>query len=270
MTFQLPTIAEKHDYVREQFDRIAQRYDLTNDAISFCMHRSWKKKAVRALMTGEKAICEEGAVDNFLQKSSPLRFLDVCCGTGDLAIRIAAKLREGDEVVGLDFSSQMLEIADDRGRRFIQDCRSELQDKCSLPKLSWKEGDAQNLPFADDEFDGAIISFGLRNLTDIPRGLKEMARCVRPGGRVVNLDLGEPDGFLFEPSFKLFFKHIVPIIGEVLQSDRKAYTYLPESMNTYPKPGKITSLFYEAGMTDVKHFPLAAGSVALHVGTVKP
>jgi demethylmenaquinone methyltransferase/2-methoxy-6-polyprenyl-1,4-benzoquinol methylase len=135
-------------------------------------------------------------------------------------------------------------------------------------EVEFVQGDAQHLPFADHSFDGAIISFGLRNLTDLQSGLDEMARVVRPGGRVLNLDLGHSTVPLFSPLFKVYFRQVVPVIGRLLQNDAKAYTYLPESLNTYPKPHAITEMFQKAGLIDVKHIPLALGSVALHVGTV--
>ncbi len=280
MTFKLPTTAEKHDYVREQFDRIARKYDLTNDVISFCMHRAWKKKAIRALISGSIEKNSLSTVTTRNGDSNPRRYLDVCCGTGDLALRLASLSNIVDEVVGLDFSSEMLAIASQRetDMRSQSICSSEYSQHSTcntagdaeptLSKLSWIAGDAENLPFADNQFDGAIISFGLRNLTDLRRGLSEMSRVVKPGGYVVNLDLGRPAGAVFTPLFKLFFHRIVPIIGAVLQNDMKAYTYLPESMNTYPEPEKITEMFHAVGLRPVEHYALAAGSVALHVGRV--
>lgn len=242
----LPAQEEKHAYVHAQFERIAAKYDLTNDVISFGMHRLWKETAVQILL---KNAIEQGITNK--------SFLDVCCGTGDLSLRLAGKLQSSDSVTGLDFSANML------------DCARQRESKASLVcKLNWVEGDAQNLPFADDKFDGAIISFGLRNLTDLPRGIAEMSRVVKPGGLVLNLDLGQAKGPIFSPLFSLFFDKIVPIIGSVLQNDKKAYTYLPESRTTYPKPDGISKIFVDAGLVDVKHVSLAGGSVALHQGRV--
>lgn len=253
MPFQLPTQEEKHDYVHEQFERIAERYDLTNDAISLGLHRTWKKLAVDLLLAGSAPKVTEERLAG--------RYLDVCCGTGDLAIRVAERLKPEGEVVGLDFSGGMLSVAKTRSARL----KNGKQSTC---KISWIEGDALHLPFPDNSFDGAIISFGLRNLIDLQGGLAEMARVVKPGGVVVNLDLGRPQGILFKPAFSLFFRWVVPIIGLVLQNDKKAYTYLPESMNTYPEPAGITKLFEQAGMNQVRHVPLSGSSVALHTGVV--
>lgn len=248
MSFTLPTNEEKYQYVHSQFERIARGYDLTNDAISFGMHRLWKAKAVKILLNS-------GASNGNSQE--PRHFLDVCCGTGDLALRIASSLDKSDKVTGLDFSNQMLEVA-----------RARTATASSGASLDWIEGDAQNLPFEDDSFDGAIISFGLRNLTNINLGLAEMRRVVKPGGLVINLDLGRPRGPVFAPLFSFFFNSVVPFIGSILQQDRKAYTYLPQSMSTYPEPEQITERFELVGLTDIRHLPLAGGSVALHHGRV--
>lgn len=248
MSYTLPTNEEKYQYVHSQFERIARGYDLTNDAISFGMHRLWKAKAVDILLS---------AGSDQKSDQEPRQFLDVCCGTGDLALRIASRLDKSDRVTGLDFSNQMLEVA-----------RARETTSSSGASLTWIEGDAQNLPFEDDSFDGAIISFGLRNLTNINLGLAEMRRVVKPGGLVINLDLGRPRGIIFAPLFSFFFNSVVPFIGSILQRDRKAYTYLPQSMNTYPEPEQITERFELVGLTDIQHLPLAGGSVALHHGRV--
>jgi demethylmenaquinone methyltransferase/2-methoxy-6-polyprenyl-1,4-benzoquinol methylase len=244
MSFKLPGASEKAEYVHRQFERIANRYDLTNDVISLGMHRSWKWQAVEAL--GLK---------------THNSYLDVCCGTGDLALVIAKRLSERGRITGVDFSANMLAVAQQRGRRATRSGLVHCQ-------LEWKQGDALDLPFAENTFHGAVISFGLRNLTDLVAGLKQMARVVKPGGHVVNLDLGHPTLPLFAPMFLSYFRHVVPVIGSILQNDRQAYTYLPESLNTYPKPEELTEMFIKAGLTEVKWRPLALGSVALHVGTV--
>lgn len=237
--FKLPTKDEKADYVLRQFDRIAKRYDLTNDAISFGMHRLWKLAAVKKLELKPQG-----------------RYLDVCTGTGDLAMLIASRPNFAGEITGLDFSPEMLLVAKSRqnGRKLAS-------------KPTWIEGNAEALPFEDNSFDGAIISFGLRNLCDLPRGLSEMARVVKPGGKVINLDLGQPRTPLFAPLFFFFFDHVVPVIGDILQGDKQAYTYLPESRKAYPAPEKLTKMFAEAGLKNVEYHALAFGSVAMHVGT---
>jgi len=135
-------------------------------------------------------------------------------------------------------------------------------------QIKFQEGDALHLPFANDTFDGAIVSFGLRNVTDYQRAINEMARVVKPGGKVINLDLGKSQVPVFAQLFAFYFRQIVPLIGHALQSDKQAYTYLPVSNSAYPDPQGISQIFKTAGLTRVKHISLALGSVALHVGTV--
>jgi demethylmenaquinone methyltransferase / 2-methoxy-6-polyprenyl-1,4-benzoquinol methylase len=242
MSFRLPATEEKADYVLDQFNRIARRYDLANDAISLGMHRLWKEAAIRTL-----------------DLKTDGHYLDVCCGTGDLTLRIADKLSAAGIVTGLDFSANMLELAKLRSEK--------KKHNAVQPAINFIEGDAQQLPFPDNHFDSAVISFGLRNLTHLDKGLSEMTRVVKPGGKVVNLDLGRPTNWLFTPIYYFYFRHIVPMIGKLLQNDMKAYTYLPQSLDTYPTPDRISELFKSVGLINVQYIPLAIGSVALHVGT---
>jgi demethylmenaquinone methyltransferase / 2-methoxy-6-polyprenyl-1,4-benzoquinol methylase len=238
-SFTFPSQKDKAGYVHCQFERLAAKYDFANDVISFGMHRLWKEQAVECL--------------NCFPEGS---YLDVCCGTGDLALRIAGKLASVGSVTGLDFSESMLSVARSRTVK--------TKIKC---ELAWVAGDAQSLPFATNSFDGAVISFGLRNLTDYALGIREMARVVKPGARVVNLDLGRTDLPVFAQLFSFYFGKIVPLLGQIIQRDHAAYTYLPESAKRYLKPEEVTSAFKEAGLIDVGYLPLAGGSVALHWGT---
>lgn len=246
-SFKLPTTEEKADYVQNQFDRIARKYDLANDVISMGMHRFWKDQAIRELLGTQSG-----------------HYLDVCCGTGDLALTIASRQSFSGQVTGIDFSSEMLAVARSRESSIR---RNTPNDK--LSPLEWIQGDALQLPFPDNSFDGAIVSFGLRNLTNYQGGIDEMARVVKPGGQVINLDLGQPTMPVFTPFYLFYFHNIVPIIGEIIQGDRAAYTYLPESRKNYPAPPRLTEIFTNAGLSDVRWIPLACGSVALHAGTVR-
>lgn len=242
MAFAFPSRQEKAQYVYTQFERLASAYDFGNDVISFGMHRLWKTRAVDRL-----ACFSEGS------------YLDVCCGTGDLALRIAGRLNAQGKVTGLDFSQSMLVVARDRSRA------AQAKVNC---KLEWVEGDAENLPFGNNTFNGAVISFGLRNLSDYTRGIEEMVRVVKPGGSVINLDLGHPTLPIFRQLFGLYFEKVVPVLGQIIQRDRVAYTYLPESAKRYPKPDIITQIFQDAGLIGVGYRSLAGGSVALHWGVV--
>ena len=240
-SFIFPTLQEKADFVHNQFERLAAGYDFANDVISLGMHRLWKSAAINCLRCFDKG-----------------SYLDVCCGTGDLALGIAQRLNKEGQVTGLDFSESMLAVARKRA--------STVNTKC---KLQWIEGDAQNLPFKSKTFDGAIISFGLRNLTDYARGIEEMTRVVKQGGCVVNLDLGQPTLPVFSQLFKIYFEQVVPLLGQIVQKDHCAYTYLPESGKRYLKPEGVTKIFKKAKLKDVGYRSLAGGSVALHWGTVE-
>ena len=258
MSFKLPTKEDKHDYVHDQFERIAKGYDLSNDVISVGMHRAWKLRAINELMgLGQKknAAREHGASE------AHEKYLDICCGTGDLALAMAKQAAAGTHITGLDFSQNMLDLAYERQQRLAR-----RKDKVKTVQMEWICGDAQQLPFEDNTFNGAIISFGLRNLTDLQKGLDEMTRVVKPGGRVVNLDLGHSTVPLFAPIFDAYFSNVVPVIGGILQNDRQAYKYLPESGRTYPRPEAISEMFKKAGLINVRHIPQALGTVALHVG----
>ena len=141
------------------------------------------------------------------------------------------------------------------------------ENKMAAEKANFVQGDALDLPFSDNYFDGAVISFGLRNLADFGKGLAEMARVVKPGGKIISLDLGRPTNYIFKPIYYFYFGKIVPIIGQIVQNDRSAYTYLPKSLDIYLSPSGVSKLFEQAGLKAVKHIPLAMGSVSLHSGT---
>jgi demethylmenaquinone methyltransferase/2-methoxy-6-polyprenyl-1,4-benzoquinol methylase len=210
--------------VRGMFDRIAPVYDVMNRVMTAGLDGRWRRLAVREVVwPGD-------------------RVLDACCGTGDLAIEAE---RRGARVVGLDFSERMLE----RARR-------------KSGTIEWVRGDALALPFADGEFDAATVGFGVRNLEDLEGGLRELARVVRPGGRVAVLEITRPGGLL-KPFFRLWFDVLVPLAGKVLPGG-KAYTYLPASVRRFPGPDDLTELFERAGLAGVRYRLLGGGCVALH------
>jgi demethylmenaquinone methyltransferase/2-methoxy-6-polyprenyl-1,4-benzoquinol methylase len=173
------------------------------------------------------------------------RVLDSCCGTGDLAVEDE---RRGGRVVGLDFSEPMLE----RARK-------------KSGAIEWVQADALALPFEDASFDAATVGFGVRNLADLGGGLHELARVLRPGGRLAVLEITRPKGPL-KPFFRLWFDVLVPFAGRVLPGG-KAYTYLPASVRRFPGPDDLSTLLERAGFDDVRYRLLGGGSVALHVGT---
>lgn len=228
-----PSVAlEKASFVQALFNRIAGTYDLLNDCISFGMHRQWKQKACRAL-----------------QLKSGDAVLDVCTGTGDLLAYLRPQVAETGRLVGLDFSEQMLAVA---RKRFAEDKNIQLL-----------QGDAMALPFEDGVFDGAVISFGLRNVTDVSTVLQEMARVVRPGGWIVNLDTA-PNPSL--PGYWFYFTKIMPWFGKLLAMDKKAYEYLSTSSKHFDAPEQLKAQFERIGLRMVSIESLAFGSVAIIKG----
>jgi demethylmenaquinone methyltransferase / 2-methoxy-6-polyprenyl-1,4-benzoquinol methylase len=218
--------------VRAMFDRIARVYDLMNSVMTAGMHHRWRERAADLARVGPGS-----------------RALDVAAGTGDLAIELA---RRGAEVTGLDFSEQMLELA----RR-------------KAPGLDWVQGDALALPFEDGEFAAATVGFGARNFSDLDRGLREMARVTRPGGRVVVLEITTPQKPPLSWFFRLWFDRVVPALGRVA-GDPDAYAYLPSSVRRFPGPRELGASMAEAGLEEVRWLLTAGGIIAIHSGTRGP
>ena len=218
------------------FDRIAGRYDLMNTVMSAGMHHRWRNRAV------ELARVRPGG-----------SALDVCCGTGDLALALAERVGPEGRVVGLDFSAPMLDLA-----------RSKPQ--AGAP-VTWVQGNALELPFDDGEFDAATVGFGARNVVDLERGIAEMARVVRPGGRVVVLEITTPRRPPLKWFYAVWFDRIVPLLG-TLAGDRDAYTYLPSSVRRFPPAEALAELMHDAGLGEVRYVVLAGGIIAIHAGTV--
>jgi demethylmenaquinone methyltransferase/2-methoxy-6-polyprenyl-1,4-benzoquinol methylase len=214
------------DAVRSMFDRISPVYDAMNRTMTMGLDQRWRRATVAAVV-------QPGD-----------RVLDACCGTGDLAV---AALQAGATVTGLDFSERMLE----RARR-------------KSDEIDWVQGDAEKLPFEDASFDAATVGFGVRNLADLERGLTELRRVLRPGGRVAILEITKPSGLL-APFYRLWFDGLVPLLGKVLPGG-SAYTYLPASVRRFPGPDQLAGLLRGAGFEDVRWRTFAGGIVALHIG----
>lgn len=225
-------------FVRAMFARIARRYDLMNALITGGRHHAWRRLAVRqARPAGGRA-------------------LDICCGTGDFALELA---RQGATVVvGLDFGREMLALA----ARKAQAARLS-------GRVQWQLADALQMSFPDGAFLCATSGFSLRNVDDVGRALREMARVVAPGGRVAVLELTPVRSRLFGPAFRAYFRGLVPLVGGLVVGDRAAYTYLPDSVRAFPTADELADLMRQAGLVDVRYRLLALGAVALHLG-VKP
>jgi len=223
--------------VRSMFDRIADRYDLMNSVMTAGMHHRWRQRAAD--------LARVGPGDSAL---------DVCCGTGDLALELSRRAGPGGEVTGLDFSEPMLELAREKSR-------------AAEAPVRWLQGNALELPFAEGEFDAATVGFGVRNLVDLERGIAEMARVVRPGGRVVILEITTPQRPPLSWFFAVWFDRIVPLLGTAA-GDRDAYTYLPSSVRRFPPAHELAALMHEVGLRDIRYLLLAGGIIAIHSGTV--
>ncbi|MBC7105344.1 MAG: class I SAM-dependent methyltransferase [Firmicutes bacterium] len=218
------------------FDSIARRYDVLNTVLSLGRDRRWRRFAVGASGLGPGG-----------------RGLDVACGTGMLALEQARAVGPRGLVVGLDFSGEMLAVA----RRRL----------APLPQVRLVCGDALALPFPDDTFDAATMGFALRNVADVPRAVAEMARVVRPGGRVVTLELTVPRTPLFRRAYLVYFRHLLPLLGRLGAGCGGPYRYLPASVLAFHAPEEVCAFFEAAGLKGVACHPLDLGIATVHVGT---
>ncbi len=234
-------------YVSDMFARISRRYDLMNTVMSGGRHYAWRRLAVKM------------AVSELSQ--SHHRALDVATGTGDFAFDLARR-EEIESVIGIDFARPMMVL----GRRKAER-QSNASNASVASAVSFAEGDAHALPFADDSFICATVGFGIRNFADVPRALSEMARVVAPGGRVVSLEIVRLDGNGPVSRLARFhFRYITPWIGAALAGDREAYTYLPQSAQGFMSASELGHAMQDAGLKLIAHRQLAMGTVAIHVG----
>ena len=247
--------------VNALFTRIARRYDLINDLQSFGLHRYWKRRVVQLarVQAGDRA-------------------LDVCCGTADLALALA---RQGAMVVGLDFSQEMLALAQAK----VQSLGSKVlspESKVLSPefkvlspqstvhslelKTQFVRGDAQDVPFPDNSFDVVTVGYGLRNLTSWERGLSEMHRVAKPGGRLLVLDFGKPDNAIWRGLYFGYLKLFVPFLGRLFCGDAAAYSYILESLKQYPAQRGVAAKMRELGLDKVQTFNLVGGAMSINYG----
>ena len=218
--------------VRAMFDRIASFYDVMNSVMTAGLHHRWRRRAADLAAVGPGS-----------------RALDVATGTGDLAVELGRRVGPEGEVVGSDFSEEMLTLA----RR-------------KAPGLRFDWGNALDLPYEDGRFDAATVGFGARNFSDLDRGLAEMARVVRPGGRVVVLEITTPQRPPLSTFFQVWFDRIVPLMGR-LTGESVAYSYLPSSVRRFPAPEGLAAAMARAGLRDIRWILTAGGIIAIHVGT---
>ncbi len=230
---------ERISAVKTIFNTITPHYDLLNRIMSGRRDVSWRRFAVKRLPPDVK------------------RVLDVATGTGDLAIEIATQ-RSQVEVTGADFVEKMMRLA-----------RVKTSEKNLGSQIQYVAGDATRLPFADNEFDSATIAFGLRNIPDRLSAIKEISRVVKPSGKIIVLEMTFPANLKLRSFFTWYLNRMIPLLGGLISGNRKAYRYLPDSIQDFLSPDELTGLFEQAGLHSVKTFPLTFGLTYVHEGVVR-
>lgn len=228
--------------VQEMFAEISAKYDIANDVLSFGVHKLWKSKLV-----------------NLAKVQSDSKILDICTGTGDLAILFAREVKhkkgskaEQDQIYAIDFVSEMIEIAKAKSKNFKE--------------INFSTQDAQNLNFNDNSFDICSNAFGIRNLDSPLIGLKEMYRILNTNGKVLILEFGQPKLPVFSFLYKAYSKHIMPIIGSLITKKREAYEYLPETAAKFPCREDFLTIMHEAGFKNLKFYSLFLGIAYIYQG----
>jgi demethylmenaquinone methyltransferase/2-methoxy-6-polyprenyl-1,4-benzoquinol methylase len=222
--------------VNRMFDRVAGRYDALNSLMTAGLHHRWRERAAARAELGPGNAA-----------------LDVCCGTGDLALELAKLVSPGGRVVGCDFSEPMLDLAREKAAERGADG----------VRFEW--ADALELPYDGERFDAVTVGFGVRNLADLDRGLRELARVLKPGGRAVILEITQPTRPPLSFFYSLWFDRVVPLLG-AFSSDPEAYSYLPESVRSFPNPRGLAEKMDGAGFERIRYTVLAGGIIAIHSG----
>lgn len=222
--------------VRDMFDGIAHRYDFLNHFLSLGIDRQWRKKALKHLSDYRNP-----------------HILDVATGTGDFAI--ASLKYHPSAVVGIDLSEQMLRMG-----------KEKLKKKGLDGIIKLQAGDSENLQFAGETFDAVTVAFGVRNFENLEKGLKEMARVLRPGGKAIILEFSKPSGSFFRGLFNFYFFNILPVLGKIVSRHSSAYTYLPESVDAFPSGKEFTDVMQNCGFHSVNARPLSGGIATIYTG----
>lgn len=234
----LPGRDDKEAYVEKMFNSIAFRYDLLNTLMSFGLDKSWRTFAV-----GRAEITSGG------------NGLDICCGTGMLTLELAKAVGQSGRVTGLDFSENMLKVAKENTANFMY-----------KNNITFIQGNAMELPFADNSFDCVTVGWGLRNVPDIFQVLAEMGRVVKPGGKVVSLDMAKPTAPVFKQGYWLYFDKLVPLMGRLWADKKSAYQYLHDSAKEFPAQQELAQIFAKAGLIETGYHNLLGGVVAVVEG----
>ncbi len=220
------------------FDRISGKYDVLNKILSLGIDRRWRKRALRLLLPFR-----------------PAKLLDVATGTGDMAF-MASEILSPESITGIDLSAGMLEVAQKRNQSFKPTANTTIE---------FLKGDAENLPFPDNSFNAATVTFGVRNFGDLNKGLKEMHRVLQPGAPIVVLEFTKPRIFPFRQLFDIYFKHILPLIGAWTSGDGRAYKYLYESVQVFPDFEAFNQELTNAGFQRPTFTPLSLGICAIYI-----
>ncbi|MCU0710076.1 MAG: bifunctional demethylmenaquinone methyltransferase/2-methoxy-6-polyprenyl-1,4-benzoquinol methylase UbiE [Pirellula sp.] len=240
MATETVTVDKSGDRVRRMFAEIAPRYDLLNHLLSLNVDRYWRWRTLRSLD---------------LKPGSPV--LDVCTGTGDLALSAAKRMGPETEIIGSDFCAEMLQIARQKHVRHLN----------SHTRLQFIEADTMHLPFEDASFETVMVAFGLRNVSDTDAGLREMNRVCRPGGKVAILEFSKPSWPLLKQGYEFYFRQILPRIGNsVARNSSDAYQYLPQSVSEFPSGKELAHRMANAGLEGIRWTPMTLGVVTLYVG----
>lgn len=226
----------KKEQVARMFDSISGNYDFLNHFLSLGIDIRWRRKAVKLLAPGK-----------------PKLILDVATGTGDFAVE-TLKLNP-DKVIGIDISEGMLEVG-----------RKKMKDRGYDSRIELLSGDSENLPFEENKFDAVVVGFGVRNFENLEKGLAEMYRVLKPGGRMVVLEFSKPTMFPFKQLFNFYFNFILPKIGKLISRDPAAYTYLPESVQAFPDGDSFVRILNRIGFKDTLCKPLTLGISSLYTG----
>jgi demethylmenaquinone methyltransferase/2-methoxy-6-polyprenyl-1,4-benzoquinol methylase len=228
----------KEAYVESLFSSIASKYALLNSVLSLTRHKAWRRFAV------SKSSIEPGG-----------SALDVCCGTGDLAFELARKAGHVGSVIGVDFAQPMIDIAKKKARR------------AGFANIDFIKANACALPFAEGSFDCASVGFGLRNVADISKALSEMTRVVKPGGKVINLEINHVLSPILRLPWEFYFYYLTPRTASLFRAKRSAYEYLPESVRGFISREELAERMENSGLCDIKYYDLMFGAVCVHVGT---
>jgi len=227
----------KKEQVAQMFDNISERYDFLNHILSLNIDKSWRKKVVKKIA-----------------QANAKRVLDVATGTADLAIALTKA--HPDEVVGIDISNGMLDVG-----------RQKIKKKDLTHIISLEQADSENLPFGNDVFDAVTVAFGVRNFENLEKGLAEIKRVLKPGGKLLVLEFSQPAAFPFKQVYRFYFKNILPGLGKMVSKDASAYTYLPASVDAFPYGQDFNDILHKVGYSKAEFQPVTFGVASIYDAT---